>query len=740
MEPPAKRLRILQSVEVDETNPDYIAAKEKQRAKLKGKFENIFTKYEALPEAMTDEIDMRTGEIVVDRGHMRRLNREYLQRLGRRGRRPGQLLDDLIRDGPDDATNDDDEESTEEDARDELAPSKSPEPRNRKRDAPKNEPILVTEAPPVHTSPSGPPTAQVDMPPPYTPASAANTSNTQAPIPNTLGPAVDWTKLVQFPQTPDGQLARSIFIEQMSHAFQQAITPILSNMFSVALGQQQQDATITQTISAAVVEEAPMPATSMSQAPLPPESSDISIAVQSSPLPVRASSPRCRRFVAKGVYVQARQKRQSSSPALLQNDISVLSNSDEQVENPDSVASERRGRTAKYIFTEEDDSYMIEQRTIFNNTWPEIKSSRAKWSEWPLNVFHSHWAKCLKSKASIVGGTEGPILETYTQMIQPQEEFRPRRSRMKEKRPLKFPASAVLRTSSPPISHHLPTPSSSEHGGAKDTAEQREDPAIEHIEDLIASGGHFDEDERDLLSLAGDDDLMENNQGGDHDTTEAIIPSIETDPPGDRDGTAKPTFTEPDISDITTKPEPLVKSPAIITSSPSRPKRKTKPIDFQVDSASEDDLDPVGTDSPSINTHKKPSKIRRPLQSHQGNPRSDLIAPTIEPDELLAPAPATPYIKRKSRTPPRNFLLATPTFHTPHSAPQPTTLHSSSVKTKATPMARSVFLKKVKQSWAISGRKATPVPKTLVKQRTFTAVKRKRGWDEEEGGGDELAI
>ena len=61
MEPPAKRLRLLQSVEVDETNPDYIREKAQAQAQLKSRFESLFAKYENMPESMSDEIDMRTG-------------------------------------------------------------------------------------------------------------------------------------------------------------------------------------------------------------------------------------------------------------------------------------------------------------------------------------------------------------------------------------------------------------------------------------------------------------------------------------------------------------------------------------------------------------------------------------------------------------------------------------------------------------------------------------------------------
>lgn len=107
MEPPTKRLRILQSVEVDENDPEYVRQKQVAQTVLKNQFENIFAKYEHMPASRSDEIDMLTGKLVVDRGHLRSLEND------KRGWQSAQFLDDLMADNLDDY---------DEDSSDELAP------------------------------------------------------------------------------------------------------------------------------------------------------------------------------------------------------------------------------------------------------------------------------------------------------------------------------------------------------------------------------------------------------------------------------------------------------------------------------------------------------------------------------------------------------------------------------------------------------------------------------------------
>jgi hypothetical protein len=113
MEPPPKRLRILQSAEVDEDNPGFIRSQQHGQAVLKNKFERIFAKYENMPESRSDEIDMKTGKLVVDRGHLRRLEKS------KRSLDSAQFLNDLISDNVHSYTGGDSDSS------DELAPTQA---------------------------------------------------------------------------------------------------------------------------------------------------------------------------------------------------------------------------------------------------------------------------------------------------------------------------------------------------------------------------------------------------------------------------------------------------------------------------------------------------------------------------------------------------------------------------------------------------------------------------------------
>ena len=116
MEPPAKRMRILQSVEVDEEDEEYINAKRKQQQKFKGRLESIFDKYGSMHESMSDEIDMKANRVVVDRGHLRRLNRQA-------NRKETMLLDTLGLTAGIEPEEQSEEEGNDESSEDELAPT-----------------------------------------------------------------------------------------------------------------------------------------------------------------------------------------------------------------------------------------------------------------------------------------------------------------------------------------------------------------------------------------------------------------------------------------------------------------------------------------------------------------------------------------------------------------------------------------------------------------------------------------
>ena len=74
MEPPLKKLRLAHDdLPLHSDNSDLPASREDIRKKLKSRFESIFEKYGRDFTGTGDEIDLETGEIYVDNGHLRSL-------------------------------------------------------------------------------------------------------------------------------------------------------------------------------------------------------------------------------------------------------------------------------------------------------------------------------------------------------------------------------------------------------------------------------------------------------------------------------------------------------------------------------------------------------------------------------------------------------------------------------------------------------------------------------------------
>ncbi len=91
MEPLRKRARISQSTDRDFLHPDFDVQEARTRndLKLKSTFEAIFRKYEHDFTGVGDEIDLETGEIVVDNGHLMDMRSEHDTGNGNVGRNPG---------------------------------------------------------------------------------------------------------------------------------------------------------------------------------------------------------------------------------------------------------------------------------------------------------------------------------------------------------------------------------------------------------------------------------------------------------------------------------------------------------------------------------------------------------------------------------------------------------------------------------------------------------------------------
>lgn len=207
MEPPAKELRILQSVEVDETDANYIAAKQKQQQKLKGTLESIFEKYEAMHESMSDEVSMRTGRVVVDRGHIRREERKWR-------RASPQSIESML-----EGLSGYSEEQPE--SEDELAPTQG---RKRTRDSMEDQShgVLPFKQRSVEaaTSPSSTITAKLVQ------------MNAQQ-IPNTSSQVADILQHVPFPQTSLGKQTQAALSAALNNAIvravQETLVPLLSS-------------------------------------------------------------------------------------------------------------------------------------------------------------------------------------------------------------------------------------------------------------------------------------------------------------------------------------------------------------------------------------------------------------------------------------------------------------------------------------------------------------------------------
>lgn len=565
MEPPAKRMRIMQSIgvdEVDESNPAYIEGKKQNSEWLKNKFGSIFAKYEAMSDMMSDEWDMREGKVVVDRGHARRWDMEYRKKLGRRDvQDESQLVDDLFVNDPD---MDGGDEESDCDARDELAPSQSPEPVARR-------PVATTTVD-AHSrqEPTFPARQQFDVPVPETPASGLQGAMVAA-----ANPAADLVQLVQFPQTPAGQQARKAFELQTAQAVQQAVASILSSLLPNAPALQPHQLSLPQppaTPDLNSVHDAPATAPDLDLMPPPAPAAIEFTANQSSPIATAQSVQRKRRSLAAGVHVKNRR------PASAQKDIPLISDECQEVilnepensnqallgeltENGEaqilnSTAEDQvRGRQRKYVFTADDEVYIIESRKLHKKTWKDIANSRSEWQRWPQWVLPDRWSKVLAKKAAKM---KFPRSETQAtrRTIAPATG-----KKMQPKRPVQKPGS-------PSRARHLPTPSSLE----QDEVEPPAAPStLDHIEDTIASGGHFDDDERELLSIYGDtspqDHQALNNPDEDHTDASQEIPEtpLELSQEDSIQQILQGTFTRDNTADL---PAPSVESSRVRTPSP----------------------------------------------------------------------------------------------------------------------------------------------------------------------------
>ena len=711
MDPPAKRLRILQSVEVDETNPEYIEAKQKQQQKFKSRLERIFDKYGNMHESMSDEIDFKTGKVVVDRGHIRRVQRQ-MQRKG------PSLVDNLLE--PTLAQAEDSEEEEEQvESEDELAPTQTARKERTIEDKERAAQPSWQQSTPVIAE---------------TPRMVSSTLPQRAQIPNTPSQATDLYQQIQ--QTPLDQQTQAALVANLNQiqAAQQALASLLSILQSTPNGQTPlatntaipPQTSVNDTVRPAADPKWYFPPISAVKEVLPtqlqrsspppvdqvPQQVECPYVPSSPPVP-RRKSPKVRiqkrpSTTSSKQNSQSRQKIKETPSSL--HTPAVLSSLNVETDTVSTDTPTRKAKrirsTREYVFTEEDCVYIRKMTEVNKMTLKDVKESKAQWSDWPLSMFYSRWQAHRKERKLHLkkrSRTDATADQKAPSPPEHEEHF--------------FSSIEIPETSS--AEHRLPTPNSL----AQDSA--RLDRAV------ILSSSHFDDDELDLLSLAGDA-LSIHSSAGDEDypTPDEPLPSIE----------GAEFRNEDDLQFEMLKAE---QSPTPAPNPP--PGTKTLPSTIP---ETQESLVAV---SPPPSKARMPVPTSAPRSSRRAAPKAALRAlSTASSDIDLIGAtddvPATPratFIKRESLTPLASALLCTSpatTLKTPR--PLATPLFPSGEEAKSTgKLNRRAYLNDVKKSWA-KGKGRTPGSQAKKRGRVSLGgcvkeVKRVRVGGESE---DELAL
>lgn len=669
MDTPAKRLRILQSVEVDETNPEYIEAKQKQQQRFKSKLERIFDKYGSMHDSMSDEIDFKTGQVVVDRGHIRRIQRQ----LSRNG---PTLVDNFL--GPaleeDNVSREDEEQIGSED---ELAPTQT---LKRKRDS-------------VETSNDNAQISAQRNTAFVATSEAVPTALLQNRMPNTPNAAASLLEGIQFPQTPLGQQAQAAFVASLNQTIVQAVQQVVAPLFSMLQNtptaqtpQAQLSIPALQLSSIDAVRPAADPkwyfppisaATNLPQIEHPNSPQPVVEAAPPSIIDnVDASSPLVARRRSPKVQIQKKDrtlKRKRSSQTSETNlerprssDSLPTSRSDATsclgpkpiVDTGHGYLTKRSKAGQKYHFTEEDDAYISQSRGLDNMSFREIQRSKAKWSGWPASAFCNRWNNHLKQKKLSQQTTQKCLLISAER----EEHF--------------FSSIEIPETSS--AEYHLPTPSSLE----------QEANSFERV--VIPSSSHFDDDELELLSLAGADvgDVQHmrtfDDVGEIYPAPDEPLPSIEGAEFRNEDELQRDLQEELQQEMLKFEDSP----------SPESPQLRTLPSTIPETQESALVASPPGQKHKSLKKPEhKPSGTYR--ASSDSSDDLDLISTNDEP--------STPFIhiKRESMTPQATRILcSSPVVQTPRPIPQSSSMAKSTGK-----LSRRAFLNDVKKGWAKSNGK-----------------------------------
>jgi hypothetical protein len=726
MESPTKRMRILQSAEIDEENDEYIEAKRKQQQKFKSRLESIFEKFGNMNESQSDIIDFNTNQVVVDRGHLRRIDRQN------NGKGKGKGLVDTFLLSTGDSLGDSEEgEANEGDSEDELA---LPQSVKSKTTVPPEQDISKRQVEP--TSP---------------PSDNSARSIPQIGVPQTPNPVPNVLPYLHFPQTPAGQEAQSAFVNwmhSMAKLQNDPNTPIvLANVAPTP--------TMPTTTGDKV---APPTDPKWFYPPLSAQPHSCPTA-QSSPLPSHPVAPTDKEAEEQHTDIISIDAGEERPPMTVYIRPDESSPTKPKRSSP-RVGIQRRGPgpPTKYHFTREDDIYISKRKTIDGASWAVIWGGREKWKRWPISALRNRWTLIKNQDLHLQGASVAPTSDSANggDHISTEE---------------------VPAVSKPP--HHLPTPISSEH---EDCHQDLVVSMEENKQDRLSSISHYDDDELDLLSLAGSDPDEDHLPPGGDDTTavvvasqDVILPSIETrdlideedtmleenlpSTPQTQDFVMTPTRASVDLLTQDTVMTPTRASSATVKTEPlSSPttlvKRKRSPLFAEMTLDSQDNKDGAQEDSSNVTVASqepaKPVSTSLHYPSKQQSTHTALVSSRdasldlTGDDELLSPPadPTTPSLKRK------HDAITTPIlFRTPK--PRDVDGSSETGTTKSTSKAhRKSFLKQVKREWT---RKGTPAKENTTGQsagrRSLGGAlgnldARKRKWmdDGDDGSEDELTI
>ncbi|KAI4917564.1 uncharacterized protein J4E92_008958 [Alternaria infectoria] len=729
MEQPAKRMRILQSVEVDEDNAEYTKAKQKQQQKLKSRFESIFEKFGNMNPSQSDEIDFNTNRVVVDRGHLRRIKRQS-------NGKEKTLLESIVMGSgshSEDDEDDDEEKGEGEDSEDELAPPQLVKPKTAEspeQDTSKQQTAATdTDAP-------QPATSQQDLPT----TSIPHFGTPQTPYPPNS--TADLLRQVQFPQTPAGQQAQNAFHASLLQTINQAIH---------------------QAVSGFILPNAPIPFANAAPPPITPITTDDKVApatdpkwffpplsVQPRQCPIAQSSP-LTSYATAPIAKETDQEHShtiSMGVAKEKSAVSIRTRPDESSPtrprrtSPRVEIQRRIPRTArKYHFTREDDVYISKRRAIEGASWAGIKDGQQKWKEWPISALHNRWNVIKNQNLHL---QEPAVAPTGCHVVGDNQ------------------VSKEHHPDVPKPPHHLPTPSSSEH---EDYHQSLVRSTEDGVQNLRSSSTHYDDDERDLLSLAGDDsdeDQLPVNHDDDDallDTSgDVILPSIETRDLIDEDTLQSDLLADlPTQDDIATpvressciaiKAEPAFSSPTTLrVRKHATPLAEVIPDSQDTEEVLPDDLAqpfPQTIDNKSSGifnpaTVQQQNQQNTHVNSRRKSPSLDLIGTSAD-DELLPspPNPTTPSLNRAHEPATPQTAIPFTTYQTPKVRNAD---GSSDKGSKSTSKAdRKAFHKRIKREWT---RKGTPAKDSAAKRRSLGGLEvRKRRWVDVDGDGseDELA-